>query len=476
MNFSELEQLMSSRDVTSLAEIARALNTTPQAVSNWKARNQVPYHIVAKLNQIADKPPIYPLSTTHNALPSTFEENTISLTDILITMAEQLKVIILVPFITVFLTFSYILLIQPAPPYVSKATFLLPASGLGSSGAMGIAAQFGLSVPQGATGGDLTSPTLFPELVNSRTFAEKILDETFYSEKYGQKLQLLAILTHGTSKPVVGIDTLRVNAIEAFRGMVLFEKEGSFSVLSVATSEAVLSRDINVKILDELEKTNRFFKTKSNNEKIRFIQSRIGAVEVDLETSEQSLKLFREQNRQVVASPSLQLQAERLTRDTEIQKGIYLTLKQQLELANIEKIQQGSVIQILDKPQVPLSKSGKNLKGNVFLAGILGIGLGILLGFARSYLDNSNIEERKKLRRVKNFIKKKSKDFLLDYRICGIISLLMLVGLPYYLGHESRNPIFFGMYSAKFMLFNCIYVLTLLFLSGLFIHLLKIKK
>ena len=77
MNFSELEQLMSSRDVTSLAEIARALNTTPQAVSNWKARNQVPHHIVATLNKIseslADSPqssaqPPNPQFTTHYSL------------------------------------------------------------------------------------------------------------------------------------------------------------------------------------------------------------------------------------------------------------------------------------------------------------------------------------------------------------------------------------------------------------------------
>ena len=232
MKFTEFESIMAKRGVITLAEIARTLDTTPQAVSNWKARNQVPYHIVAKLNQSNDKIPIQSVPVNYNVSKSVFEENTISLSDILLTMAEQLKVIILVPFITVFLTFSYILLIQPAPPYVSKATFLLPASGLGSSGAMGIAAQFGLSVPQGGTGGDLTSPTLFPELVNSRTFAERILDETFYSEKYGQKLQLLAILTHGTSKPVVGIDTLRVSAIEAFRGMVKFEKEGSFPPFS----------------------------------------------------------------------------------------------------------------------------------------------------------------------------------------------------------------------------------------------------
>jgi len=53
MNFSELEQLMSSRGVTSLADIARTLSTTPQAVSNWKSRNQVPHHIVAKISQFS---------------------------------------------------------------------------------------------------------------------------------------------------------------------------------------------------------------------------------------------------------------------------------------------------------------------------------------------------------------------------------------------------------------------------------------
>ena len=51
MKFTKLEEFMSSRRITSLADIARALNTSPQAVSNWKARDQVPYHIIAKLNQ-----------------------------------------------------------------------------------------------------------------------------------------------------------------------------------------------------------------------------------------------------------------------------------------------------------------------------------------------------------------------------------------------------------------------------------------
>ena len=52
MKFSELESIMSSKGVYSLAQIARYLKTTPQAVSNWKSRNQVPYHIVAKISNV----------------------------------------------------------------------------------------------------------------------------------------------------------------------------------------------------------------------------------------------------------------------------------------------------------------------------------------------------------------------------------------------------------------------------------------
>jgi len=41
MKFFELEQIMSEFGITTLADIARSLNTTPQAVSNWKGRDQI---------------------------------------------------------------------------------------------------------------------------------------------------------------------------------------------------------------------------------------------------------------------------------------------------------------------------------------------------------------------------------------------------------------------------------------------------
>ena len=49
MRFSELTDIMGANGVGSLAEIARELRVSPQSVSNWKARDRVPYKIVLDL-------------------------------------------------------------------------------------------------------------------------------------------------------------------------------------------------------------------------------------------------------------------------------------------------------------------------------------------------------------------------------------------------------------------------------------------
>ena len=113
-------------------------------------------------------------------------------------------------------------------------------------------------------------------------------------------------------------------------------------------------------------------------------------------------------------------------------------------------------------PQLPLGPSNKNLKLSVLLSIFLGLGMGIIIGLLRSYLNNDNMDERKKLRRVKNFVKKKSKEIIKDSRVSGIVSILLFCGLPFYLGYESRNPVFFGRYSNTLMLVNSIYLIALL--------------
>jgi len=466
MKFTEFEKLMSNKGINSLAKIARALATTPQAVSNWKARDQVPYHIINKLNEN---------NTVTNKLKGEplLQDNTLSFSDILITLAEQLKVIILIFFITVFLTFTYVMFIQEEK-YVSFATVLFPDNKSASSagGLAGIASQFGLNIPMGSGGGDLSSPRLLPELMRSRTFANNLLKKEFYTEKYGKKLPLSDILNNREKASTFNNDKLTLNAFNILNDEYLeFNQDpnSTFSIISVFAPEPVFARDLAAEVVVELEALNRYFKNQNVSQKIIFIESRIASVESELKKSEQALKSFNEQNRQI-SSPSLQLELDRFTRDLEVQKEVYLTLKQQQELAKIDAIQEISVFQVLDGPEIPLGPSNKNLRASLIIAIVFGLGLGVIIAFLRGYVNNSDLEERKKIRRGKNFFRKKAKDFLFDRRITGAISMLLLLGLPFYLSYKSHNPVFFGMYSPRLMFVNSIYIITLLFSSGLFFY------
>ena len=108
-------------------------------------------------------------------------------------------------------------------------------------------------------------------------------------------------------------------------------------------------------------------------------------------------------------------------------------------------------------------------------ATFLGLTLGIIFAFIRSYKNNSDKNERKKLRRVKGFLKKKLYDVFLDHRFSGIISFLFLCASPFYFGNKSENPSYFGLYSQRMMLINTIYFILMVSSAILFIYLIKNK-
>lgn len=467
MKFSELEKLMFDRGITSLADIARTLNTTPQAVSNWKARDQVPYHIVNKVNK---KPEIHPTMMNQSI---DFTQDSISLSGMVLIIAEQLKVILLTIFISIFATITYTQFLK-TPLYISSATILLPEMTNNSAGGLaGLASQFGVDVPSGAQA-DLSSPKLFPELLRSRRFAETILYKKFYSKQFDKKITLMEILI---GKELNEVNEYNIqNSVYELGRKIYFKSdlESSISSIRVSVHEPIFAKELASAVIEELESLNRYFKRENVSEKIIFIQDRILAVENDLKKSEYQLKLFNEQNQQI-STPSLQLEQDRLMRNVEVQRGIYLTLKQQLELAKIEEVQQTSIVQILDKPQLPLMPSNKNLKISILFGTLLGLTFGLVFGFVRNYFNSPDMNQRKKIRRIKNFLKKKSKDLFMDTRVTGIISVTLLLGLPYYISYKSYKPIFFGMYSSNYFLLILLYVSLLLFFSSSYL-LIKLRK
>ena len=481
MRFIEFEKTMNERGIFSLAEIARFLHTTPQAVSNWKSRDQVPNHIALKIveqskrNSLSFDNPTNSQTFDLNQIANSNAQPTVS--DILVTFAEQLKLFFLVPFFTVFLTFTYVKFVKK-PLYESWATILLPDNQINSLGGFaGLASQFGVNIPS-ETSADLSSPNLFPQILKSRRFAEKILDKEFFIKKHDSKLTLLSILSDQKEITNLNRNILIEQAVSKLNNDYLTisnDVKTNFSTIKITAFDPNFAKDLAVIVINELELLNRLFKKQSVIEKTKFIEDRISSVESDLENSEEVMKQFYEKNRQI-SSPSLELEEDKLKREVEVQKSLFLTLKQQLEVSKIEEVQKSTVLQILDYPKVPYQASNINLLTSIVLSTIFGFGLAIILSIVRSFLNTNNFEERKKLRRLRHFTKKKAAELLFDLRVNGSISLAMIMMSPLYLGAKSANPVYFGRYSGALLFLNIFY-LSILFISAtLFIKSFKNKS
>jgi len=322
-----------------------------------------------------------------------------SLADIILVIAKHLNLIFVLTILAVLFTIIHVNKTY-IPEYISTAKMFVTGEGGGRTDLSKLASQFGLST-QGTTEFDISSSSLYPDIVSSRTFGEIMLDKEFYTEKYEKKLPLIAIFTYGDNPIPENIDTLKISAANRVSKMVRFSMQMGFFIIEVITDEPQFSKDFADTLIVELDKLQRKFKKQIVNETIDYIEKKITLAKIELESNEESLKYFRERNRNIDNSPSLLLTQERLQRDVEIQKGIFLTLKQQLELAKIEEVQKSSFVQILDYPSLPLRESNPKKFSTYIIGGIVGFFLAIGLSFIIEYFTNRNEMEAAKLRKAK---------------------------------------------------------------------------
>ena len=426
MNFETLLEIMAQHGITRLAHIARELDVSPQAVSNWKARDQVPYKIVAAIQEkygssmddgrgLTDdgdrtedgksdgdtsrkkdggQAPLTPHPSTIQS-PQPYppygypEEDAISLREIINILIKHWKMMIIIPTIACIIAIYHVQFVAQ-PVYVAIAKIVPSTGGSSTSNLRGLAAQFGVSVPGGEEG-SITSSWVYPELIQSRTLARAVLKRSFDTEKFGEDQSLLKILTYSEDEPSFGPDTLEKNAVKALLGMINVSKDRQSSIITLEISdfEPQFAADIATAIIEELKKHQQKFKSTRVSEKRQFITGRIKEIQSELEKAEDALKQFRYRNRNIQNSPSLLLEQERLSREVQVVVGLFTTLKEQNELAKIQEVEETPVVHILDPPEAPLERISPKKRKTVMLAGFLGIGLGVGLVFAREYWKNS---------------------------------------------------------------------------------------
>ena len=184
--------------------------------------------------------------------------------------------------------------------------------------------------------------------------------------------------------------------------MIDILNKGSFYELSIRGPEPLFVRDFAIALIEELDSHQREYNNAKVSEARQFIEDRIVEIGIEMYAAEEALKDFLNRNRRIENSPALQLEQQRLSREVDVQTGVFSTLKQQLETTKIEEVKHSDYVIVLDPPEAPLLPVKTQKRTIVILAGILGIGFGVILGFIKEYLENSSTTDQEKLNKIKS--------------------------------------------------------------------------
>ena len=396
MNFQELKSFFKNElDIYRLKDIASELNVSPQAVNNWKMRNHVPHKITLLIQEKYNYGKDNEYKNKKNTLRLEFPEDfvrkdnvNISLFDFYFILKKKILFILTFSIFISSLTIIYVQFFYKSV-YTSTAT-IIPVSNDGSVSKMaGIAATFGISVPSNGSGVKM----VYPEIVKSKTIAKKILSKDFKSSKYDSKMSLLKLLKYPDEDldDEVDFERLLLEGVDMFIKNISISENIKTSIvtLSVESSEPKLAADIAKALILELDLHQKKFQTEQVVKKRIFIEERIKAVNIILVKSEEALKDFRVQNRNYSDSPNLLLEFERLLRELEVQKQLYITLKREYEMAQIKEVEDSDILHILDEPETPLSRTRPKKKIIVILATFFSFSFGVILTLMESwYIDN----------------------------------------------------------------------------------------
>ena len=256
--------------------------------------------------------------------PYDFDEDTISIMDIMLIMLRRLKFIIIPP--TILCTLMIInVLFFAKPVYTSIAKIMSSSSGGSMSQAAGLAAQFGISMPTSQS----EPKWVYPEIIKSRTLARSILKRKFDTNEFGSQKTLLQILTYGNDVPQTGLDTLEIKAVDNFLGMIGISEDTKTGILtlSINASEPQFAAEVNRTLIQELDAHQRKYNKAKTSDAKQFIEERILNTEKELMAAEENLKVFMDRNRRIENSPALQLEQQRLGREVTVLTGVFIPLE-----------------------------------------------------------------------------------------------------------------------------------------------------
>ena len=239
-----------------------------------------------------------------------------------------------------------------------------------TDGLQNIMSDFGIN-----TGDFLNEKPSFyiPDIVNSRILKKAVINNqwktmgydsinliTYWGIDDSTKFSLGKIIKKITGKKSTSnLEARYMNvAINKLNKQIIVEKEESgLIVISVLMEEPELAADLANYIASYIKTYVSDITISHSSKHRKFIEERVKYAKKDLADSEDELKEFSENNPYAIDTPELQLDRGRLIRNMEVNQQVYITLRQQYEMARINELKEIPVINVLDYGEASSDKA-----------------------------------------------------------------------------------------------------------------------
>ena len=399
MTFEKLSKLMINELGTDkLSDIALEFKVSPQVVSNWKSRNQVPYKYVKLLREKLSRKN-QSVSMGESNFKNKLDYNNLDILDredddeILVVLLDSITLIksnykIIIAILITFISGTYCYMsFFKTPLFISMSKIMPISSDQNKSGLGTIAQRFGVSLSAPTVSSSLSSAEMFPDLLNSRSLMRSLLFKKFDTDEFGQNQALINIVMGKKKKSNLWKEKHKRKAVSRLLSMINVQKKRNSPLLTLTsiTKESKFSSDLLSKAIEELLNRVRAQKLSNTKETTKFISNRLIYIKSELEKKEEALKYFRERNRNIGSSPALLLEQERMIREMTTSNQIYGSLKIEFEKTKIEQSRSLKVLEVLDPPEAPLKPFNINIYRSLIVSFIFGLIVSIFVVYSRSY-------------------------------------------------------------------------------------------
>lgn len=310
------------------------------------------------------------------------------LTNLLLAVWRNRVLIALVTVATglVFWGYSFTL----TPVYSARVT-ILPQANNASASMLGPLASM-LETPLGL--GE-SYEQLYGQILVSDRILDQAIARSWRHTRFAGPVSLFDIFgVKRSGAEATALEDHELKRVLRSRVISFSRQKTGFMVLTVdGPQDGEFAADLANFLVDQLDAFNVQVKAGKATERYTFLAARLAETEKDLRLAEGALTDFKVNNRAYAAAPELMQEFGVLSREIQAQTTIWVELRKQLELAEIEMNKGDTSVDILDRASEPVVRS----KPQRSLYAVVGLLSGLLLAMLLLILKRQLVDVRRVL-------------------------------------------------------------------------------